>query len=194
MAVDTHGRWPLASAALVGPAWAAVLARRDALGRDDAWVAMLALPILVAHQTEEWVRPGGFLPFCNERLLGSDRPTWPLTERDGFHVNVTIGWTTAIAAAALWRRSALPTAVVLWMEAGNTALHAGMAVRERRYNPGVVTGVALMGVHAAASARALRRSGRLRRRQAVAAFALGVAIDAGLPVTMKRRMRSARSS
>jgi hypothetical protein len=30
------------------------------------------------------VRPGGFLLFCNERLLGSDRPTWPLTGRDGF--------------------------------------------------------------------------------------------------------------
>ena len=192
MTIDTHGRWPLVSAALVGPAWAAAVARRGDLQRDDAWVAILALPILVAHQTEEWVRPGGFLPFCNERLLRSDRPTWPLTERDGFHVNVTLGWSTAVAAAALWRRSALPAAVVLWMEAGNTALHAGMAVRERRYNPGVVTGVALMGVHAAASARALRRSGRLGRRQAVAAFAIGIAIDAGLPVTMKRRMRRAR--
>ena len=189
MAVDTHGRWPLASAALVGPAWAAVLARRDLLRRDDAWVAMLGLPILFAHQTEEWVRPGGFLPFCNERLLGGDLPTWPLTERDGFHVNVTLGWSMAIAAAALWRRTAMPAAVVLWMEAGNTALHAGMAVRERRYNPGVVTGVVLMGVHAAASARALHRSGRLGRRGAVAAFAIGIAIDAGLPVTMKRRMR-----
>ncbi len=192
MAVDTHGRWPLVSAALVGPAWAAVLAGRDALRRGDAWVAMLGLPILVAHQTEEWVRPGGFLPFCNERLLGSDEPTWPLTERDGFHVNVTLGWSTAIAAAALWRQSVLPAAVVLWMEAGNTALHAGMAVRERRYNPGVVTGVALMGVHAATSARALRRSGRLSRTEAAAAFAIGIAIDAGLPVTMKRRMRRAR--
>jgi hypothetical protein len=192
MAVDTHGRWPLVSAALAGPAWAAVLAGRDALRRDDAWVAMLGFPILVSHQTEEWVRPGGFLPFCNERLLGSDEPTWPLTERDGFHVNVTLGWGTAILAAAMWRRSAMPAAVVLWMEAGNTALHTGMAVRERRYNPGVVTGIGLMGVHAAASARALRRSGRLGRREAVAAFALGLAIDAGLPITMKRRMRRAR--
>jgi hypothetical protein len=69
MAVDTHGRWPLVSAALVGPAWGAAVARPGDLRKDDAWVAMLALPILVAHQTEEWVRPGGFLPFCNERLL-----------------------------------------------------------------------------------------------------------------------------
>jgi hypothetical protein len=191
MAIDTHGRWPWAAAALVGPAWGAAAARRGDLGRDDAWVAMLALPILVAHQTEEWVRPGGFLPFCNERLLESDQPTWPLTERDGFHVNVTLGWGTAIAAAALWRRSAMPAAVVLWMEVGNAALHTGMAMRERRYNPGVITGVALMGVHAAASARALRRSGRLGRREAAAAFAIGLAIDVGLPVTMKGRMRHA---
>jgi hypothetical protein len=189
--IDTHGRWPWASAALVAPVWATVLARSETLRRDDAWVAMLGLPILVAHQTEEWVRPGGFLPFCNERLLGSDRPTWPLTERDGFHVNVTLGWGTAVAATALWRRSPMPAAIVLWMEVGNAALHAGMAVRERRYNPGVVTGVALMGVHAAASARALRRSGRLGRREGLAAFAVGLAIDAGLPVTMKRRMRRA---
>ncbi len=194
MPVDTHGRWPLTSAALVAPAWATTLARREALRRDDAWVAMLALPILVAHQTEEWVRPGGFLPFCNERLLGSDRPTWPLTERDGFHVNVTLGWGTALAAAALWRRSAMPAAVVLWMEVGNAALHTGMAVRERRYNPGVVTGLALMGVHAAASARALRRSGRLGRREGLASFAVGLAIDAGLPVTMKLRMRRGSTS
>jgi hypothetical protein len=191
VAVETHGRWPYASAALVVPAWAAALAGREALGRDDTWVAALALPILVAHQTEEWVRPGGFLPFCNERLLGSDRPTWPLTERDGFHVNVTLGWGTAVAAAALWRRSAIPAAIVLWMEVGNAALHAGMAVRERRYNPGVATGIALMATHAAASAGSLRRSGRLGRRGAVAAFAIGFAIDAGLPVTMKRRMRRA---
>jgi hypothetical protein len=191
MTIDTHGRWPWAAAALAGPAWGAAAAWRGDLRQEDAWVAMLALPILVAHQTEEWVRPGGFLPFCNERLLGSDRPTRPLTERDGFHVNVTLGWSTAIAAAALWRRSAMPAAVVLWMEVGNTALHTGMAVRERRYNPGLVTGAALMGVHAAASARALRRSGRLGRRGAVAAFAIGIAIDAGLPVTMKRRMRRA---
>jgi Protein of unknown function with HXXEE motif len=191
MPVDTHGRWPWASAALVAPAWAGALAGREALRRDDAWVAMLGLPILLAHQTEEWVRPGGFLPFCNERLLGSDRPTWPLTERDGFHVNVTLGWGTAFAAAALWRRSAMPAAIVLWMEAGNTALHTGMAVRERRYNPGVVTGIALMGVHAAGSARALHRSGRLGRGEAALAFAIGLAIDAGLPVTMKTRMRRA---
>jgi len=191
MAVDTHGRWPWIAAALVGPTWGAALARHAELRADDAWVAALGLPILVAHQTEEWVRPGGFLPFCNERLLGSGRPEWPLTERDGFHVNVTAGWGTAIAGALLWRRSAAPATVVLWAEAGNAAMHAGMAVRERRYNPGLVTAVALMGVHAAAARRALHRSGRLGRREEVVAAALGIGLSAGLPLAMKLRMRRA---
>ncbi len=139
MAVDTHGRWPWGAAALVAPSWAAAaaLARRGELGREDAWVALLGLPILVSHQSEEWARPGGFLPFCNERLLGSEEPAWPLTERLGFHVNVTMGWGSAVAATALWRRSAAPAAFVLGIEAGNAMMHASVALRERRYNPGL---------------------------------------------------------
>lgn len=191
MAIDTHGRWPWAAAALVAPTWIAIATRRETLRRDDAWVGMLGLPILVAHQTEEWVRPGGFLPFCNERLLGGDRPTWPLTERDGFHVNVTIGWGSALLAAALWERSGAPAAFVLWLEAGNAAMHGAMAARERRYNPGLVTALGLMGVHAAAGARALRRSGRLKKREALLAAAAGIAFSAGLPLAMKLRLRSA---
>jgi Protein of unknown function with HXXEE motif len=188
---DTHGRWPLAAAALVAPSWAAALARREQLREGDAWVALLALPILVTHQTEEWVRPGGFLPFCNERLLGSGRPTWPLTERDGFHINVTLGWGSAVVAAVLWERSAAPAALVLWIEAGNALMHTSMALRERRYNPGLATAALLIGTHAADGAVALRRSGRLSGRGACLAAAAGVAFSAGLPLAMKLRMRAA---
>lgn len=188
-AVDTHGRWPWAAAALVAPSWELALAGRRWLAADDAWVAGLALPILVSHQSEEWVRPGGFLPFCNERLLGSERPTWPLTERLGFHVNVTLGWGSAIAATALWRRSAAPAAFVLWVEAGNALMHGAMAVRERRYNPGLVTALALMGPHAVAGTVRLRRSRRLSARAAALAAAAGIGFSAGLPLAMKARLR-----
>lgn len=188
-AVDTHGRWPWAAAALAGPTWGAALAGRRQLAAGDAWVAALALPILVSHQTEEWVRPGGFLPFCNERLLGSPRPTWPLSERLGFHVNVTLGWGSAVAATALWRRSAAPAAFVLWIEAGNALMHGSMALRERRYNPGLVSATALMAPHALAGAVRLRRSGRLSRRSATLAAAAGIVFSAGLPLAMKARLR-----
>lgn len=191
MSVDTHGRWPWAAAALVGPSWGLALARHRDLATDDLWVAALGLPILVSHQTEEWVRPGGFLPFSNERLLGSGQPDWPLTERDGFHVNVTIGWGSAIAAVGLWRRTPALAAFVLWIEAGNALMHSGMALRERRYNPGLATATLLMATHAGAGAVALRRSGRLSRRAGWAAAAAGVVFSAGLPLAMKARMRRA---
>jgi len=155
-------------------------------------VAALGLPILVSHQTEEWVRPGGFLPFCNERLLGSGEATWPLTERDGFHVNVTVGWGSAILAPFVWRPAPGVASFVLWIEAGNAVMHVSMALRERRYNPGLVTAATLMGTHAAAGAVALRRSGRLSRREKVVAAAAGVAFSVALPVSMKLRMRSGR--
>jgi hypothetical protein len=150
----------------------------------------LALPILVSHQTEEWVRPGGFLPFCNQQLLGSDRPNWPLTERTAFHVNVSVGWTTAIAGALLWRRTPALAAGVLVMEAANAAMHVGMAARLRRYNPGVATAALLMAPHAIVGARQVARSGRMSRRGGLLAAGTGIAF-AGLPVAMKRRMRRA---
>jgi Protein of unknown function with HXXEE motif len=189
--VETYGRWPWCAAALVGPAWALAIVGRSALARDGRWVAGLALPILLGHQTEEWVRPGGFLPFCNEQLLGSDRPDWPLTERDGFHVNVSVGWATAVAGALLWRRTPAPAAGVLWMEAGNAAMHLGMAARRQAYNPGVATAALLMAPHAIAGARQVKRSGRLSRRGGLFAAGAGIAF-AGLPLAMRLRMRRAR--
>lgn len=190
-AVDTHGRWPLVAAGMLAPAWAGALSRRAELARDGAWVAGLAFPMLIAHQTEEWVRPGGFLEFCNERFLDSGQPTWPLTERVGFHVNVTIGWGTAIAAALLWRRTPVPAALVLGIESGNVLMHTGMAVRERGYNPGVATAALLFAPHALLGARWLKRSGRMTRGSAAVAAAGAAAFSAGLPALLHARMRRA---
>jgi hypothetical protein len=122
--------------ALVVPTWSLAAARRGELREGGVWVAGLAFPILVSHQSEEWVWPGGFLPFCNTRLLGSDRPDWPLTERDGFHVNVTAGWLSAVAGLALWRRTPVVAGGVLVMEAGSAHArchgNAGASLQPRR--------------------------------------------------------------
>jgi hypothetical protein len=190
MPVNTYGRWPWLAATMAVPSWAAAAAGRRWLLEDGRWVAGLALPILLSHQTEEWVRPGGFLPFANQQVLGSDKPDWPLTERDGFHLNVSVAWISAVAGLLLWRRTPAPAATVLWLEVGNVALHTGMAVRKHRYNPGVATAAILMGPHAVAAVRWMRRSERLSRRTGTAAAAAGLSIT-GLPVVMKARMRRA---
>jgi hypothetical protein len=188
--VDTYGRWPWVAAAMAGPTWVAAAAGRRWLRVDGRWVAGLALPVLLSHQTEEWVRPGGFLPFANQQVLGSDRPDWPLTRRDGFHLNVSVGWVSALVGLLAWRRTPAPAAAVLWLEVGNVVLHTGLALRRRRYNPGVVTAAVLMGPHAVAAARWMRRSGRLSGRTGAAAAAAGLSIT-GLPLAMKVRMRRA---
>jgi hypothetical protein len=194
MGLETHGRWPWVAAGLVVPTWSLAAARRGELREDGVWVAALAFPILVSHQSEEWVWPGGFLPFCNTRLLGRDRSDWPLTERDGFHVNVTAGWLSAVAGLALWRRIPGVAAGVLLMETANALMHASTAVRERRYNPGVATATALMAPHAAAGVLWLARSGLISRRQGVLAGAIGSAF-AGLAPAMRVRMgRASRPS
>jgi hypothetical protein len=113
-----------------------------------------------------------------------------LTERDGFHVNVTVGWVSAVAGLALWRRTPVVAAGVLWAEAANALMHTAMAIRERRYNPGVVTATMLTAPHAAAGGRWLARSRRVSRRQALLAGVAGN-ILAGLPLAMKMRMRVA---
>jgi hypothetical protein len=135
------------------------------------------------------VRPGGFLEFSNQRLLGSDEPAWPLTERIGFHVNVTVGWSTAIAGALLWSRTPAPAAFVLGVEAGNVLMHTGMAIRERGYNPGVATAALLFAPHVVAGARHLARSGRMTRRSVALAAAGAVTFSAGLPAVLTVRMR-----
>jgi hypothetical protein len=191
MTLETHGRWPWGAAGLVVPTWSAAALRRGELLDDGLWVAGLALPILVSHQTEEWVWPGGFLPFCNQRLLGSDQPDWPLTERDGFHVNVTFGWVSAVAGLALWRRTPVAAAAVLWIEAGNVLMHTAVAIREQRYNPGVATAALLMAPHVVAGGRWLARSQRVSRSEGLVAAVVGIAF-AGLPLAMKARMRRAR--
>jgi hypothetical protein len=188
MAPATYGRWPWASAALAAPAAAAALHRRDRLARDGRWVAGLALPALLAHQTEEWVRPGGFLPFANRRLLGGDAPTFPLTPRLGFWINVPLGWGTAVGGLLLWRRTPALAAAVLGIELGNVAMHGGMALRERRYNPGLGTAATLFAPHVLAGAWWLARS----RRGGVAALAgaaAGVASGVVAPPLLKRRLR-----
>lgn len=170
------------------PTWSVAVARRRWMSEGGRWVAGLALPILLTHQTEEWVRPGGFLPFVNQHMLGSDLPDWPLTKRAAFHINVSMGWTSAIAALMLWRRTPALAAAVLWLEVGNTAFHAGLALRKSSYNPGVATAALLMGPHAVAGMRWIRRSGRLTCRANAAAVVAGLSLTA-LPLALKVRMR-----
>ena len=109
---------------------------------------------LLFHQTEEWVWPGGFLPWINRDVMGSDDDEFPIDRRLGFLINVGFGWgLTALAAAST---SAGPATALNVSHIGNAVLHVGWGMKNRRYDPGLVSAVtALLPVGAIGIARAL---------------------------------------
>ncbi|MFN8150711.1 MAG: HXXEE domain-containing protein [Solirubrobacterales bacterium] len=188
---DRHGHWPLVSAATAGPASALVLARRETFLADGAWVRWLPLPALLLHQTEEWVWPGGFLPWFNREVMGSGEDEYPITRRDGLIINVGMGWVVALAAGAGGESRPGIASAQLAMLLGNSGLHLAEVARTRTYNPGSLTAAALFLPLGIAGMRQLRRQERRegRGREVAVGAALGAASAAALMAVMRRRMR-----
>jgi len=175
---DTHGRWPWLAAGAAGPVTA--LAVRHPAGRP--------LAALLLHQTEEWFWPGGFLPRFNRQVLGSTEDEEPIDRRLGLFINVAFGWGLSAAAAA-GPRAAAPAALLYVSHLGNAALHVGWSLRARRYEPGLVTGLATLTPAAVVGLRALWTDPAASRRSVVAGAVAGAAFSVALPALLKRRLR-----
>ena len=184
---DRHGHWPVASAAAAGPVTVAMLARRESFVADGAWVRWLPLPALLLHQTEEWVWPGGFLPWFNREVMGSGEDEYPITRRDGLIINTGMGWAVAVAAGVGGDRHPGLASAQLAMLLGNAGLHLAEAARTRGYNPGSLTAATLFMPIGVLGLRRLRREGR--GWGVAVGVALGAASAIALMAVMKRRMR-----
>src|SRR5271167_3567514 len=99
-AESSNGRWPAVAAVAAPLSTAAWLAARDRMTAEQRW-RWAAMPILLSHQVDEWVWPGGFMEWLNEDVFGSDQRHVPLDPKTGFIVNVGFGWTVSLAASAL---------------------------------------------------------------------------------------------
>ena len=181
MALETHGRWPIAGAAALFPVTAAA-ARRPALR---------PLAALLWHQTEEWVWPGEFLPWINHEILGSDDDEFPIDRRAGFVINVVFGWGFSATAAA-GSSAAAPAAFLYTTHLGNAALHLHWAAHNRRYDPGTVTSVVTLLPVAVVGLRRLHADPAVSRRALRGGIVGGIAASAGLVVLMKWRLRRGR--
>jgi len=188
----THGRWPWVAAVAAGPATALAWRGRQRLAADDAWVEWLPLAALLWHQTEEWVWPGGFMPFANREAIGSGEDEFPLDRRVGLIVNVGLGWGLGLAAAGT--RNAGLSSLQLSLLAGNVALHGALGIRYRRWNPGLLTAAGLFAPLVAAGYPALiARARRDRASAAVRAGAIaGAGFSVGLMGVLRARLRLSR--
>jgi hypothetical protein len=188
-AIDrTHGRWPWLAAALAGPATATAIAQRERLRDDGSWVEWLPLVALFWHQTEEWVWPGGFLPWINRDVLGSQEDEFPITRPLGLAINTGLGWGVGVAAGV--SRDPGLSALQLATMAGNVGLHASQAARTGTRNPGLVTAVALFAPLTAAAFPALIRRAPESRRRVAAFAALGAVLSVAMPAVLRLRLKS----
>lgn len=186
----THGRWPWVAAAMATPSSVALIAARGRLKEDSRWALWAPIPVLFWHQTEEWVVPGGFLPYVNRMALGSSEDEYPLTRRLGFFINVVPGWGLNVAAAALGIRVPLLATAALAMLLGNVVLHTLMAFRFRSYNPGLATAVTLLAPLGSVGLVSLSRNPRVGKRQVGLGVGIGLVLSAGLFLSMRRRASS----
>lgn len=175
---ETHGRWPLVGAAALVPVAAAATKNP----------ALRPLAALLAHQTEEWVMPGGFLPWINREVLGGDDDEFPIDRRAGFVINVGFGWLLSASVLA-GPRAAAPQAMLYASHVGNAGLHVGWAIKQRRYDPGLVTGALALLPVGLAGLRGLFKDPEAEPVQTGAGLAAGVIFAAGMAPFFKRRLK-----
>ncbi len=178
--LDTHGRWPLVGAAALLPVSVAAISNP----------ALRPLAALLAHQTEEWVWPGGFLPWINREVLGGDADEYPLDRQSGFIINVGFGWLLSLSVLA-GPKGAAPQAMLYTSHIGNAGLHLGWAVRHRRYDPGLATGALALLPVGALGLKGLVRDPEVSRKRLVAGIVAGVAFAAGMAPFFRRRLKRA---
>lgn len=182
MRLETHGRWPLVAAAGALPI--------SALSRTRPGLRPLAA--LLCHQTEEWVCPGGFLPWINREVLGSEEDEFPLDRRLGLVINVVIGWSSGLAAVRPGPLTAAPAALLYASNIGNLGLHLSWALRHRRYDPGVITAVTMLAPTAVTGLRELVADDAFPRSAIWAGLAGGAAFTFVFPAVLQRRVSRAR--
>jgi len=174
--VETHGRWPLVGAAAAAPVTALAIKRTE----------LRPLAGLLWHQTEEWVWPGGFLPWINREVIGSGEDEFPLDRRLGFAINVIFGWGFSVATIR-GAAAAAPSTLLYVSHLGNTVFHVSWAIRNRRYDPGTITSIATLAPVGVMGLRGLARDPAVSRRAMGAGIAAGAAMSVGLLPLMRRR-------
>lgn len=185
----THGRWPWVAAVGAPPATVALYENRRRIRTVGQAATWGALPLLLWHQTEEWVLPAGFLPWFNRSLWASGEDEFPLTPEVAFRVNVLAGWGVSLSAAARINRAPWLASAVLASHVANGVLHVGAALSQRRYNPGLATAPAMGAVGAIGTASLIKdHSDGLRATLGAVA---GLAFSAALPLGMRRRIGAA---
>jgi hypothetical protein len=104
----------------------------------------LHFSILLLHQFEEYVYPGGFKDFFNQNVWNKTWITrYPLNDFGILWVNVIIAWTVYLYAAMHSTEALWLTVDLLLITLFNGVLHTTIAIIKKKYNTGLFTGLFL---------------------------------------------------
>lgn len=139
-----YDRWPWLHVLLAAILLAA-LAATWPWGREHPrwlWFVFLAIPVLVLHEFEEYVLPGGFVQWFNTRLFGSRNPEFPLDRRlaAASQMPLMILFPVLAVLGSRWPWVGLGGLIGLGLDG---LFHATATAVYGRYSPGTVTGLLL---------------------------------------------------
>jgi len=113
-----------------------------------SWLLWLGLPIIMIHEFEEYVAPGGFKNFFNTKTLLSPNPLKedvPLNEPYIFFINPLLIWPWVTLGAIFYTVPWIGISAVFFQLAINNIQHIVLfQVRHKGYNPGLFTTMFLM--------------------------------------------------
>jgi hypothetical protein len=144
--------WQVMGGCLLAPILLTVLVTARVQGWDIptyTWLLWLQLPIMMLHEFEEYVLPGGFKSFFNhDTVFASSAPgdNTPLSEGYVFFVNIVTVWGWAIVGALLagiapW----VGFGLVVFNAAVNCIQHSVIfQIKHEGYNPGLITTMLLL--------------------------------------------------
>jgi hypothetical protein len=102
----------------------------------------LHFAMLLMHQFEEYVYPGGFKEFFQGNIYNKN---WilrfPLNDQGIVLVNVVLGWTAYLVSAVKGEKMIWLAIGLLGVTVLNGLMHTLMFVIRRKYNPGFITGI-----------------------------------------------------
>jgi hypothetical protein len=102
------------------------------------------IPAVMAHQFEEYIRPGGFRAWYNLHVLGSANAEEPLGTRLAVIINIPIAWGLLLAAALVGRDFLWFTLSVNGLFFVNAWLHIARSFGKHEHVPGTTTATLLL--------------------------------------------------
>jgi hypothetical protein len=112
------------------------------------WLLWLHLPLIMIHEFEEYIFPGGFKHFINTRTFLANEESMedsPLNEAYEFLVNPVLIWPWAIIGAVFYTIPWIGFALIIFQVAINNMGHTILfQIRNKGYNPGLFTTIILL--------------------------------------------------